>query len=177
MIMYKIIVSIFLVLTFFCSCSERNKTAADWSNKAVTLWVDGKYTDPKKAIEYLNNAIKLQQNNADYYNKRGTAYYDLGQYQRAIEDYNQATDLDHNYIKAYYNRGTAYYNLGQNQLAIKELNEAIRLKPDYVDAYDNRGVIYLLQGNKELGCRDVKKACELGECKKFEVAKGNRLCR
>ena len=141
--MYKIIVSIFLVLTFLCSCSERNETAADWSNKAVTLWVDGKYTDPKKAIEYLNNAIKLQQNNADYYNKRGTAYY----------------------------------NLGQNQLAIKELNEAIRLKPDYVDAYDNRGVIYLLQGNKELGCRDVKKACELGECKKFEVAKGNRLCR
>jgi hypothetical protein len=62
-------------------------------------------------------------------------------------------------------------------LAIKELNEAIRLKPDYVDAYDNRGVIYLLQGNKELGCREVKKACELGECKKFEVAKGNRLCR
>ena len=141
--MYKIIVPIFLVLTFLCSCSERNETAADWSNKAVTLWVDGKYTDPKKAIEYLNNAIKLQQNNADYYNKRGTAYY----------------------------------NLGQNQLAIKELNEAIRLKPDYVDAYDNRGVIYLLQGNKELGCRDVKKACELGECKKFEVAKGNRLCR
>ena len=141
--MYKIIVPIFLVLTFLCSCSERNETAADWSNKAVTLWVDGKYTDPKKAIEYLNNAIKLQQNNADYYNKRGTAYY----------------------------------NLGQNQLAIKELNEAIRLKPDYVDAYDNRGIIYLLQGNKELGCRDVKKACELGECKKFEVAKGNRLCR
>jgi tetratricopeptide (TPR) repeat protein len=123
--------------------ASQGLTAVDWFNKAAALWDGKKLTDPKKAIEYLNKAIKLQP--------------------------------EHAY--AYSNRGTAYYNLGQNQLAIKELNEAIRLKPDYVDAYDNRGVIYLLQGNKELGCRDVKKACELGECKKFEIAKGNRLCR
>jgi tetratricopeptide (TPR) repeat protein len=35
----------------------------------------------------LNNAIKLQPNDAKTYNQRGDAYKNLGQYQCAIEDY------------------------------------------------------------------------------------------
>ena len=70
-VMRKIIICIFLVLTFICSCSEKNKTASDWLEKEKALWNGKQYTDPKKAIEYLNNAIKLQPNNAETYTKRG----------------------------------------------------------------------------------------------------------
>jgi hypothetical protein len=56
--MRKIIISIFLVLTFFCSLAM-SETATDWFKKASALWDGGKFTNPKKAIEYLNNAIKL----------------------------------------------------------------------------------------------------------------------
>ncbi|MFZ2395317.1 MAG: RDD family protein [Smithella sp.] len=35
-------------------------TAEDWVKMADALWSDGKYTDTKKAIEYLTNAIKIQ---------------------------------------------------------------------------------------------------------------------
>jgi len=34
------------------------ETAADWFNKAIALSDGKKYTDPIKAVEYLNNAIK-----------------------------------------------------------------------------------------------------------------------
>ena len=62
--------------------ASRGLTATDWYYKAVALWSGGKYTDPKKAIEYLNNAINLQPDYAIAYNDRGIAYEELGQYQR-----------------------------------------------------------------------------------------------
>ena len=174
--MRKIIICIFLVLTFICSCSEKNKTASEWLEKEKALWNGKQYTDPKKAIEYLNNAIKLQPNNAETYTHRGDAYYNLGQYQQAIENYNKAIGLKQDYAKAYNDRGGTYINLGQYQQAIEDFNKAIRLQPDSADAYSNRGVAYLLLGNKEFGCPDAQKACELRNCKALELAKGKGWC-
>ena len=173
--MCKIIFSIFLVLTFLCS-SAMSETAVDWFYKANALSDGKKYTNPKKAIGYLNNAIKLQPNYIDAYVNRGNAYYGLGQYQRAIEDYNKAILLKPDYAKVLFNRGTAYSKLSHHQSAIEDYNEAIRLKPDYVDAYYNRGYVYLNQGNNNLGCLDAQKACALGDCKLLEQAKDRDRC-
>ena len=150
----------------------------DWINKEQALWNGEKYTDPTKAIEYLNNAIKLQQNNASYYSKRGTAHYNLGQYQRAIEDYSEAIRLKPDYSLAYFNRGCIYVkNPDQYKQAIEDFNKAIKLNPDYTEAYNNLGGIYLIQGKKSLGCSNAQKACELGKCKLLEMAKGQGYCR
>ena len=175
--MYKNIIFIFIVLSFICSCSGKNKTAAEWLAKEQALWDGQKYTAPEKAIEYLNNAIKLQPNNPEIYNKKGTAYYNMGQYQRTIEMTSEAIRLLPNYFLAYNNRGNAYANLGQFQKAVEDYNQVVRLKPGFVNAYDSRGTVYLLMGNRELGCSDVKKACELGNCKKIEEAKSKGYCR
>jgi tetratricopeptide (TPR) repeat protein len=69
-----------------------------------------------------------------------------------------------------------YAKIGLYQHAIEDFNDAIRLKQDYADAYNGRGIVYLLQGNKEPGCRDAQKACELGNCKALELAKGREDC-
>lgn len=175
--MRNIIISIFLFLTFLCSCSEKNKPELEWLEKEKTLWDGKQYTDPGKAIEYLNNAIKLQQNNAETYNKRGLAYYELGQYQRTIEDNSEAIRLNPDYVVAYNNRGTAYAKLGHYQKAIEDYKQVIRLKSNYADTYNNRGVVYILQGNKGLGCSDFKKACKLGNCKRLKEAKARGYCR
>ena len=99
----------------------------DWNNMAVTLWDNGKYTDPNQAIEYLNNALKQQPNYAQTYYNRGLAYYNLGQYQKAVEDYDEAIRLKPDYPHAYYNRGTAYFNLGNNSLACSDFQKACEL--------------------------------------------------
>ena len=102
-------------------------SAEEWNNKALTLWVDGKYSDPTQAIEYFNNAIKLQPEYAKTYYNRGIAYHVLGQYQRAIEDYSEAIRLKEDYVNAFYNRGTAYLNLGNNNFACIDLQKACEL--------------------------------------------------
>ena len=152
-------------------------SAKNLFNNAFALCASGKCTDPQKAIEYLNEAIKLNPGLAQAYNNRGNAYGDLGQYRLAITDYNEAIRLKPDYANAYSNRGIAYDELGEYQLAIEDLNEAIRLKPDYANAWSNRALNYLNHGNKNLGCPDAQKACELRYCKTLEVAKGKGICR
>jgi tetratricopeptide (TPR) repeat protein len=73
--MRKIIVPIFLILTFLCS-PAMSETAADWFDKANALWDENerKFADPKKAIEYLNNAIKLKPDYVEAYNNWGVTY-------------------------------------------------------------------------------------------------------
>jgi tetratricopeptide (TPR) repeat protein len=151
-------------------------TAIILYNNAFALCSSGKCTDPQKAIEYLDEAIKLKPDLAEAYNIRGNADGDLGQHQRAIEAYNEAIRLRPNYAHAYYNRGLTYSNLGQHQQAIEDYNEAIRLNIENNSVYHNRGKAYFIQGNKELGCRDAQKACELGDCKLLEDAKSKKAC-
>jgi tetratricopeptide (TPR) repeat protein len=85
--------------------ASQSLTAMDWFNKAYVLWDGVKFTDPKKGIEYLNNAIKLQPKYSAAYLLRGIAYEKCGDYQRAIEDYSEAINLKADYADAYYRRG------------------------------------------------------------------------
>jgi len=158
--MRKIIICIFLVLTFICSCSERNETAVDWFNKAVKLCKGGECTDPKRAVKYLNNAIKLNPNYVDAYGIRGDIYENLRQYQRAIEDFNQEIRLKPN-AEIYYTRGTTYFKLNNYQRAIEDFSETIRLQPNNADAYKNRGVTYKLLLQYQRAIEDFNKVISL----------------
>ncbi len=141
--------------------TSRGLTAVDWLNKAYALWDGEKFTNPKKAIEYLGNAIKLKPDYAAAYIVRGSAYADLGQYQRAIEDHNKAIRLKPDDADAYIIRGNAYANLGQDQRAIEDYNEADRLKPDYAATYYNRGNAYAALGQHQRAIEDYNEAIRL----------------
>lgn len=170
--MLKFIIHFSIILMLLCSCSGESETALDWFNKAVKL----NYSDPIKAIEYLNKAIKLQPNYADAYYHRGVAYISMGQHIYAVEDFNKVIKLQPNYANAYNNRGFAHAGLQQYQRAIDDYSNAISLKPDHVSAFLNRGTVYFKQGNNKLGCKDVKKACDLGNCDLLKMAKIKRYC-
>ena len=141
--------------------ASKGLTAVDWVNKAFSLWDGEKYIDPKKAIEYLTKAIKLQSDYAETYVNRGIAYEKLGQYQLAIEDYNQAIHLQMDLAVAYNNRGNAYGKIDQRQHAIEDYNEAIRLQPDDTSAYYNRAVVYSDLGQKQRAIEDYNTVIHL----------------
>lgn len=151
-------------------------TAAQWFKKAVALWNGKKYTNPKRAVEYLTNAINLKPDYDDAYYSRGFAYYDLGKYKNAINDYNKAIILHPNDAIAYNNRGKAYAKLRQYNQAIEDFNKAIQIQPDDVNAYNNRAYAYLLQGNKKSGCIDARKACDKGLCIVIKWAQSKGYC-
>jgi tetratricopeptide (TPR) repeat protein len=141
--------------------ASQGLTAVDWFYKAGALWDGGRFTDPKKAIVYLSNAIKLKPNLADAYYNRGIAYKGLSQYQHAIEDFNETIRLKPDSAGAYNNRGTTYAELGQYQRAIEDFNEAIRLKPYDATSYYNRGHVYFLFDQDKRCFENVDEAIRL----------------
>ena len=153
-----------------------NPNDADaYYNRGIAYAKKGQYD---RAIEDYNKAISINPNYAKAYNNRGFAYDKKGQYDRAIEDYNKAIALNPNDADAYYNRGFAYADKKQYDRAIKDYNKAIALNPNLALAYTNRGFLYLVKlGNKKKGCSDWKKACELGDCRNYELAKEKGDCR
>jgi len=136
-------------------------TAEEWVEKAKALSVDGKFTDPQKAIEYLNNAIKLEPGFTGAYIERGDAYIGLGQYQRAIEDYNEAIRLKPDDSYAYFFRGFACAGLGQHQQAIENYSEAIRLGLNDAISYSSRGKSHNAMKQYEQAIADLNKAIQL----------------
>ena len=136
-------------------------TADDWYHKATALWDGKRYSDPQKAIEYLNNAIRLKPNNAIAYCVRGFTYAELEKYQLAIEDYNKAIHLKPDYEYAYYSRGKAYNKINQYQQALEDLNQAIHFQYNCVDTYINRGIAYNGLGKYQRAIKDFNQAIYL----------------
>lgn len=106
-------------------------TAVEWFDKAMALLDRNKFSDPKKIIDSLTQAIRLDPNYAMAHIIRVTAYAELKQFDRAIADYDQAIRLDPNDAFAYSIRGQTYAELEQFDRAIADYDQAIRLNPNY----------------------------------------------
>ena len=100
-----------------------------------------------------------------------------GQADRAIADYTQALVINPRLALAYTNRGLAYHDKGQYDQALADYEEALAINPSDAEAYTNRGFVYMVNlGNKTKACADWKRACELGECRNYNLAKVRGLC-
>jgi tetratricopeptide (TPR) repeat protein len=96
---------------------------------------------------------------AKFYNNRGIAYGEKGQYDQAISDFNKAIEINPRYNKAYNNRGIVYRLKGQYDQAISDFNKAIEINPLDGEAYNS--LAWLFATAKEPGFRNGKKAVEL----------------
>ncbi|PIA52131.1 hypothetical protein AQUCO_01000190v1 [Aquilegia coerulea] len=82
-----------------------------------------------KAVNYYNEAIKLNSENATYFCNRAAAYLELGCFQQAEADCNQAIILDKKNVKAYLRRGTAKEMLCCYNEAAQDFKHALVLEP------------------------------------------------
>ena len=153
------------------------RTPAQFNNRAVALWKNGKYSNPTRASNLLGKAIEKDPNFAHAYVNRGNAFRDLKQYQKAIQDYTKAISLKPNFIMAYNNRGNVYFDQKNYQMAIRDYNKSIAMKPNYKLAYLNRGLAYHELKRDKLACNDFKKACQLGECDGINWAQKKGICK
>lgn len=102
----------------------RSSAVADWINNAH-LWKQ--YGDPQ-VIKYLNNAVKQQPDNAEFYNQRGTAYANMGEPFQSIENYNNAIRLKPDYAEAFSGRGSVYLNQGNKELGCRDAQKACSMR-------------------------------------------------
>ena len=97
--------------------------------------------------------------NPKFYNNRGIAYGEKGQYDQAISDFSKAIEINAGYDKAYNNRGIVYRLKGQYDQAISDFNKAIEINPRDAQTYNN--LAWLLATAKEPRVRNGQKAVEL----------------
>ena len=101
--------------------------------------------DYDRAIQDLDQAIKLDPDNALAFVNRGDAYRNKREYDRAIRDYDQAIKLDPNNAITFNDRGSAYGGRRDYDRAIQDYDEAIRLDPNLARAFYNRGIAYYIR--------------------------------
>jgi len=128
--------------------------------EALAMMKDGKNSNPKRAIELLDKAIKLDPGYAKAYNRRGYVYIDLKQYDRALQDLDKAIELDPKNALAYTNRGIAYHSLEQYARAIQDYDKVLELSPDAF-TYKNRGIVYFQLEQYARAIQDFDKAIDL----------------
>ena len=102
------------------------------------------------SVSDYTQAIELDPDHMDaaVYNNRGTAYFNLGEYEQAIVDYNHALTLgpeDESIV--YRNRAEAFRQLGDMESAIPDMLYLIELDPDSEGSMHYRRAIasYYLQ--------------------------------
>src|SRR5580704_11266374 len=114
-----------------------------------------------RALEDLDQAIRLNPNYTAAFNNRGSAYSAKGDLDRAIADYREAIRLDPKIAAAFNNRGFAYSWKGDLDRAIADHSEAIRLNPKYALAFLNRGNEYRAQGDFDRAIADYSEIIRL----------------
>ncbi|SFD94700.1 tetratricopeptide repeat protein [Thermophagus xiamenensis] len=72
----------------------------------------------EQALEYLNQAIEKDPNNATFLYARGVLLDQSKEFDKAIADYKKALELKEDYFEPLYNLGVIYYNKGVEQMNI-----------------------------------------------------------
>jgi tetratricopeptide (TPR) repeat protein len=119
----RYVLFIIFILMFSIQSFSRCRVWKD----SITIWDDviNKYPDLK-----------------DAFCNRGSAYGELGQWDKAIVDYSRMIEIDPKDRDGYYSRGVAYANLGQWEKAISNYTHAIEIDPKYPVAYYNQGIAF-----------------------------------
>jgi len=125
-----------------------------WITRAIAKW---RLKDASGAFADLAQAINVNPENFEAYNRRARFRYDRQEYQRSLADFNRAIELMETLLgelkwgsaqadrdQATYLatqlpdlfrfRGQAQANLGDRAAALQDLNRAIELRPDFAAA-------------------------------------------
>jgi superkiller protein 3 len=121
------------------------------------------------AIEYYQQAIDIDPNNAEAYYNMGFVYSRTDDYKKAdpyykkaIQYYKKVLELDPNDVKVYNNMGLAYRWLSDEKKAIQCFQKVIALDPTLANAaYVNMGNAYRSLKNFNEAIRCYQKALEL----------------
>jgi len=120
------------------------------------VWSDMR--EYSKAIEYYNQAIKINPKYDLAYSGRGYAYWGKLEYDKAIEDYTKTIEINPKFDCAYIQRGRIYEEKSEYDKAISEYNQAIQVDPKDSWAYTELGNIYRKKGEYDKGNDEYNKA-------------------
>jgi tetratricopeptide (TPR) repeat protein len=118
--------------------------------------------DRKKAIELLNQALKVHQNFPMAHNELGVQYIAIKQYDKAIESLQAALKLVPDFFHARLNYGIALLLTRDFKGAVLELQQAATKDPASAPAQVHLGRAYVNLGNYNAAEAALKRCIEIG---------------
>ena len=167
-----VFLTLLLLLSFGAMSSRSLATPASVSPTTIVIaetltaeqWMErgnDKYSqDVKGAIEDYTQAIKLDPNNADYYDVRARAYVENNDKVRALADYNQIIKLEPKRSNSYALRAIFYCNEGDYKKGIIDWNQTVKLMPTSV-SLSQRGDCRVKMGDHKNAIVDFDQALKL----------------
>ncbi|MBS1949644.1 MAG: tetratricopeptide repeat protein [Bacteroidetes bacterium] len=150
---------------FFAPDKEGNLgIATTQSNSSILNYlglVDVKMKNYKRALQYLDSAIKLESKNAEYYINRGWARQELLDTAMAMQDYQKALMLNPEGSMARYNIAVLTAKKGNLKEVEKLLTEAIERNPDEQHFFTARAINQTAQKNFTKALEDFNSSLQL----------------
>ncbi len=119
-------------LTYLHMASEEAPGSAEIRYELGSLY--RKVEQYERAIEHLEEAIRLRSDFVDAYNQLGITYHDQGKYIEALTVFRATTQLEPANAYHFYNLGTAQKIVRDYAAAREAFRTALKIKPDYSEA-------------------------------------------
>jgi prepilin-type processing-associated H-X9-DG protein len=113
------------------------------------------------AIGNLDEAIRLNPDDAQSRNIRGNVWDELGVFERALADYNDAIRIDPNNPAVFHDRAILWQRTGMLDKALLDLDRAIRFSFSDAILYCDRGLVWYQKGRHERAVADFNQAIKL----------------
>jgi len=104
-------------------------------------------------ISHLEESIKKDPNNAEFWEQLANAYYEIQDFKKSIETYLQLITLVDEKSVVYQDLGVVYRRDGQFEKSIEAFKKAIVDNPDNIQALFNIGVVQYHDLDDEAGAR------------------------
>src|SRR5215217_1447016 len=129
-----------------------------WIQKGNTFSFRDRFDD---AINSYDQALSINQKNANAWYNKGRSLVELKRYSDAIYCFDRAIEINPKDYGAWWGKGNSLYFLGNYEEASFCLDMAIRIKPDEHILWFNRGVIFFQRGELEEAEKYFEKALEI----------------
>ena len=119
---------------------KQSLTASELIDQGKALF-DQSYFD--RAAEKFTEALKVDPNNAEAYDKRGACLFNDGEFKASLVDYDKAIELAPKNPEFLKHRGMAYTSLRNFDTAIADLEQGLKMNPpDPVPYRETLAIIY-----------------------------------
>lgn len=104
---------------------------------------------PEKALEKLEEALKLDDSYYSLWNNKGMSHHKLGNYELAMDSYSKALKLQPDYGLAMYNLATTFIKMERHAAAVEFLEGSISIDDGDADVWYNLGFCYMKMDQPE----------------------------
>ena len=142
----------------YSSAIEHNSRSTDARIKRAGAYLRLKQYDP--ALLDVDEAIKLDPSNPEYYLTRATVDVAASHLDQALSDIASAVARKPDHAGAYSMRAGIQIERGEFDEAIASAEQAIRFQPHHAGAFNNRGLAHLRKGEMQAAIADFSQALE-----------------